>query len=149
MEGRVFRCKNNIKSSQTTRIFLLEKRRSPILPGSAKRRADAPAIARHFVYNDVGPVNTNFSAHYFRSVFSLPIRIFFFLSTKVRAVIVWRNSLSSTTHLFDPDHVGTMITSSNSPTCLGRQDAHSNGRSQLRPRNDSGCPAWEPWSSCA
>ena len=57
----------------------------------------------HFVYNEVGSVKANFSAHFFWSVFSSPIRIFFFLATKVRAVIVWRNFLSSTTHLCDPN----------------------------------------------
>src|SRR5260370_870117 len=35
-----------------------------------------------------------------------------FSATKARSAIVWRNFLSSTTHLFDPDGVGTMITSS-------------------------------------
>src|SRR5258708_5685909 len=96
---------------------------------------------RHFIYNGVGAVKTNFSVHFFRSVFSSPIRIFFFLATKVRAVIVWRNSLSSTTHLFDPDSRRDHDYFFELPGFPGRQDAHSNERSQLRPRNDSACPA--------
>src|SRR5437879_3824879 len=70
--------------------------------------------ACHSVYNGVGSVKTNFSAHFFRSVFLFLTGIFFFLATKVRAVIVRWNTLGSTTHLFDPDRVRTMITSSNS-----------------------------------
>jgi hypothetical protein len=117
-------------------IFLKER------PGHAR------CYGCHSVYNDVGAVKTNFSVHFFRSVFSSPIRIFFFLATKVRAVIVWRNSLSSTTHLFDPDPRRDHDYFFELPGFPGRQDAHSNERSQLRPRNDSGCPAWEPWMSC-
>src|SRR5207249_4199455 len=73
------------------------RRRSRSLPG--QRRVPP----RHFVYNEVGSVKANFSVHFFWSVFSSPIRIFFFLAAKVRAVIVWRNFLSSTTHLFVPN----------------------------------------------
>src|SRR5207248_11806844 len=56
-----------------------------------------------FVYHVVSSVKTNLSSRFFCSSFSSPMRIFFFLATKVRAVIVWRNFLSSTTHLCDPN----------------------------------------------
>ena len=133
-----------------------------IVPASLRRTAPPPSSRakqanvsrpqrhhRHFVYNEVGSVKTNFSVHFFGSVFSSPERIFFFLATKVRAVIVRWNNLSSTTHLFDSDSCRNHDYFFELPNDLGRQDAHSNGRSQPRPRNDSSCPAWEPWSSCA
>ena len=62
-----------------------------------------PPRRRHSVYNDVGPVKTKLSVHFFRSVFSFLVRILFFCATKVRAVIIGQNTLGSTTHLFDPD----------------------------------------------
>jgi hypothetical protein len=68
-----------------------------------------PALIKicHPVYNEVGFVKTDSRVHLVRSVFSSSMRI---LATKVRAVIVRRNILGSTTHLFDPTRVGTMIT---------------------------------------
>jgi hypothetical protein len=74
---RVIQCRGGPRFSPEAFQRLRPSARSPT--------SERASTARHFVYNEVGSVKANFSVHFFRGVFSSPIRIFFFLATAEQA----------------------------------------------------------------